>query len=137
MERICFTFYREYYEAYKRLKRKSDRLIFMTALCEYCLNRKYPDYLSNRLLKIFESLKPQMDADFRSATDIRRSTEYKEWRRAVFERDNYTCQLCGAHGVRLNAHHKMQFAYHPDLRTNLDNGITLCESCHKKVHHGT
>lgn len=136
MERNHFTFFREYYEEYKKIKRKNDRLLFMNAICEYGLDRAYPSYLPDRLLAVFESLRPIMDADFRSAVDIRNSTEYKEWRTAVFERDNYTCQLCGAHGVKLNAHHKKPFAYFPELRTDTSNGITLCVSCHKKVHHG-
>ena len=60
--------------------------------------------------------------------------EYKEWRKAVFERDNYTCQHCLQRGCRLNAHHIMPFARYPELRFSVNNGISLCESCHKKVH---
>ena len=67
--------------------------------------------------------------------NLRNSKEYSDWRNAVFNRDDYTCQLCGQHGGKLNAHHIKQFKKFPELRLDLDNGITLCERCHKKVHH--
>jgi len=57
-----------------------------------------------------------------------------KWRNAVFERDAYTCQRCGARKARLNAHHiKPWFAY-PAGRFNVANGVTLCETCHKATH---
>lgn len=60
--------------------------------------------------------------------------EYKEWRRLVFERDQYTCQKCGQVGGTLNAHHIKSFKYYPKLRTELNNGITLCKECHILEH---
>ena len=66
---------------------------------------------------------------------IRNSKEYSCWRKQVFERDEYTCQICGKRGGKLNAHHKVRFADCPEKRLDIDNGITLCESCHKQVHH--
>ncbi|MHA1737884.1 MAG: NUMOD3 domain-containing DNA-binding protein [Candidatus Heimdallarchaeota archaeon] len=62
---------------------------------------------------------------------IRRSREYKLWRIAVFERDNFTCIWCGQKGGRLNADHIKPFALFPELRFAIDNGRTLCEDCHK------
>jgi len=59
------------------------------------------------------------------------SFEYKKWRIAVFERDSFTCQSCHQVGGYLTAHHIKSFAHYPELRTVLENGITLCEDCHK------
>lgn len=64
---------------------------------------------------------------------IRCCLEYKLWRKAVFERDNYTCQECGKRGGYVEAHHIKPFATYPDLIFAIDNGITLCKNCHRKT----
>lgn len=65
---------------------------------------------------------------------IRQSLEYKLWREAVFQRDNYACIWGGkTHGNKLNADHIKPFALYPELRFAIDNGRTLCEDCHKKT----
>lgn len=63
---------------------------------------------------------------------IRKSTEYKLWRMAVFQRDNFTCVWCGgeSHGD-IQADHIKPFAYFPELRFAIDNGRTLCRKCHE------
>jgi hypothetical protein len=57
-----------------------------------------------------------------------------EWRTSVYERDNYTCKCCGVRGRKLNAHHIFNFADNPNVRTDVDNGITLCVECHYDFH---
>jgi len=56
--------------------------------------------------------------------------EYRDWRRRVFERDDYTCQFCGERGGELHADHIKSYLKYPKLRTKLSNGRTLCKKCH-------
>lgn len=71
---------------------------------------------------------------------VERSTyEYRDWRKAVFERDLYTCQCCGdkngnGHRIELNAHHIKNWKDNEILRYEVDNGVTLCERCHLDFH---
>ena len=66
------------------------------------------------------------------------SLEYKNWRREVFERDDYRCVECGIKSekgikVVLHADHIKPYKDFPDLRLDVLNGRTLCESCHRKT----
>jgi len=75
---------------------------------------------------------------------LRRMPEYIKWRLEVFMRDNWTCQVCGARGY-VTAHHIKGFsqiikehelkntveASKCDELWNINNGVTLCEECHK------
>lgn len=58
---------------------------------------------------------------------------YRKWRAAVLERDGMKCVKCGSTD-HLEAHHIKPFAEYPDLRLDLDNGITLCRACHRALH---
>lgn len=64
---------------------------------------------------------------------IRYSKEAKEWRKSVFERDKYICQECNQKGGELEAHHKLPFGFFPELRFDINNGVTLCRKCHDKT----
>ena|SRR3990167_3053123 len=67
------------------------------------------------------------------ATKVRRSPEYRKWRKQVFVRDDYTCQNCEKRGVRLHADHIKPFCDFPELRLDINNGRTLCKLCHYKT----
>ena len=64
---------------------------------------------------------------------IRKSLEYKLWRKAVFERDDYTCIWCGKKDKTIQADHIKPFSLFPELRFAIDNGRTLCKECHQKT----
>ena len=67
---------------------------------------------------------------------IRMSEEYNQWRNAVYQRDYWTCQICGKKCQKNNivAHHHFSFTDYPQLRFAINNGTTLCRNCHYSLH---
>ncbi len=67
---------------------------------------------------------------------VRSSLEYIIWRSEVYKRDGWACRLCGikCNNKNITAHHLKLFSEFPELRFVVDNGITLCRSCHMKLH---
>jgi 5-methylcytosine-specific restriction endonuclease McrA len=66
----------------------------------------------------------------------RNYSEYRIWRTRVYNRDNYTCVVCdNDKGGNLIAHHLFSYARNPTLRTELNNGVTLCRKCHSDFHN--
>lgn len=65
----------------------------------------------------------------------RKLPENTIWRNDVFKRDNYTCCCCNDNtGGNLIAHHIESYVNNVGLRTDIDNGICLCNNCHIKFH---
>lgn len=62
-------------------------------------------------------------------------SEWKEWREAVFKRDNWICQQCGKTKCILEPHHLQSWAKYPKLRFEISNGQTLCQECHRKTNN--
>lgn len=82
---------------------------------------------------------------------IRHCFYYKQWRKVVFQRDNYICQLCGRNGYLEADHHPKLFIEiikENNIQTleealnclelwNVNNGRTLCKKCHLKQKRST
>ncbi len=68
---------------------------------------------------------------------LRQDNRYREWQQQVYKRDHYKCQECQIHCYPGNiiAHHIFNFSDYPELRTVVNNGITLCRKCHVIIHH--
>lgn len=56
-----------------------------------------------------------------------------KWRKAVLERDKYTCVLCGDKYKELHVDHIKPFKDYPALRYDVDNGRVLCKYCHYEI----
>lgn len=68
-------------------------------------------------------------------TDRRYILGVVAWRKAIYLKDGFACQCCGDRtGGNLNAHHLESWDDNPELRFKLDNGVTLCDDCHREFH---
>jgi hypothetical protein len=79
---------------------------------------------------------------------IRLSPEYKQWRKLMYKRDNYTCIICGSNN-RIEADHIKSLAEILEvngIRTidearncselwDVTNGRVLCHECHTKTEN--
>jgi len=76
---------------------------------------------------------------------IRNSFKTRQWRSDIFQRDDYTCQICGLKGVYLEVDHypklfseifkdnkikSLEEALRCEEFWNLNGGRTLCKECH-------
>lgn len=131
-----FLFKKEIFEALFNLPQ--DQIInSLSVLIKYAYEDIEPsescDPISQGILTLvkddFDKIKNRIDKD-----EERRSPEYSKWRKEVFIRDEYTCQNCKMVGGELNAHHIKPFSDFPELRYDVNNGITLCKKCHKEIH---
>jgi hypothetical protein len=67
------------------------------------------------------------------ATHGTSNPEYREWRTSVFKRDNWKCKMFNkdCNGM-LQAHHILRWSEYPELRYDINNGITLCIKHHPR-----
>lgn len=83
------------------------------------------------------SYNPELTDEYRKQykEDKRVGSDMDSWRNKVYERDNYTCQCCGDNkSGNLNAHHLNGYNWDKEHRHDVNNGVTLCKSCHKEFH---
>lgn len=67
--------------------------------------------------------------------DRRISKNHREWSLKVKQKHNFTCVFCyDDTGHNLVSHHMYGYADYPKLRFDIDNGVCLCENCHKDFH---
>lgn len=119
---FCKKDYEEYPSKLKVIKKRNHKITFCNKKCmnKYFVKENAPNWIEDRSL--LKERRP------------RSTYEYTKWRKEVFKRDNYTCQWCKIRGIELSAHHIKKFSLHEDLRTEISNGITLCDPCHKKTY---
>jgi endogenous inhibitor of DNA gyrase (YacG/DUF329 family) len=129
------------------LKKNRGGFSPFTKKCFYCnndftiesKNKRTVKYCSRECMKLgfpkgenHNNFKKELSRDYRSKHRL--FPEVQIWRKTIFKRDQYTCQICNKIGDRLNAHHFENYSSNKDKRFNIDNGITLCIKCHKSFH---
>ncbi|QAV85222.1 hypothetical protein ES965_14520 [Bacillus subtilis] len=58
---------------------------------------------------------------------------YTTFIKQVKKRDKYVCVKCGCPD-NLHVHHIESYTNNPEGRTDIDNGATFCEKCHRRYH---
>lgn len=65
--------------------------------------------------------------------DINERTARKFWAKQVFARDKQKCRIAnGDCKGQLEAHHILKWSEYPELRFDVNNGITLCHAHHPR-----
>lgn len=155
---------------------KKNKHQFCSIKCSIIWKKKYvkerPEAKDNRRKILSASRKGsgnpmfgRRNYNWRGCSDlslyIRTCSFMIDWKKAVFEKNNYSCSQCGDDsGGNLNAHHKKpfrilfseflgfynQFSPIEDKETlsrlaysyapfwDKENGVCLCENCHKEIH---
>lgn len=63
----------------------------------------------------------------------RNDTAYREWRQKVKNRDGWKCRIANQDCIdKLIAHHILGWTEYPELRYEVNNGITLCQFHHPR-----
>lgn len=117
-------------EAKRNIYKGRNKGYYRTCGAKECVqkNWKLPEVINKK--RFVGSTHPRWIAD-RTKIKTRSRYENYEWKKAVFIRDDYTCQSCGIRGGGLQADHIKPYSLFPEERWNLDNGRTLCVPCHK------
>jgi len=66
--------------------------------------------------------------------DWREDKKYYEWKNGVREKYNSTCVICGKTSKEIHSHHIIPGSMDIKNRYKIENGVTLCSKCHKKIH---
>ena len=107
-----------------------------------CLDcgKKLVSYVAKRCVSCFSASKKgenhwNWNGGVTSKDRMERVKFQKTIQKKVFERDNYTCQMCG-NGGNLQVDHIQSWAEYADLRFSMDNCRTLCTKCHYLITFG-
>lgn len=69
----------------------------------------------------------------KSYSEKLKSPKWQKKRLEIFQRDNFTCQLCKSTERTLHVHHKEYEGYKDPWDYGNDKLITYCEDCHNLV----
>lgn len=113
---------------------KTQTLLVFWSLC-VLLSTNITDYNRKRAaLLILKYYVPNWaDLLEYAPVDSRHDPRVTAWKKSVKIRDGNKCRRCGNKN-NLEAHHILPWAEYPQGRIDINNGITLCNSCHANEH---
>lgn len=131
------------YVVLEKYKTKRHKILFKHNTCE-TIFKQYPETfligqrcpkcgLEKRSKENHYKYNPLLTEKDRQKRDMY-NKDLKTWREKVFKRDNYTCMICHKSKITINAHHIYSWNKYENKRFDVDNGITLCEVCHRNFH---
>jgi hypothetical protein len=104
-------------------------IINPTIACSENIDQEYIDIFENNELITLNNSMYSNNSD-------RGTEEYRTWLKECLKRDSYTCQCCDSK-INPEVHHILNYSQYKSLRTNIENGITLCECCHNSIIKGS
>jgi hypothetical protein len=136
----CHKYYKNNKKEISKLQKawlKNNKEKKKLADIQYRENNK--EHLQQCKIKWIENNKERL-REYRSKTCFKNqkwrfTKQYDDWRKNVYIRDQHICQKCGITKCKIIAHHINEGSKYPELRYDINNGITLCRKCHKIVHH--
>lgn len=109
-----------------------------TPSCGCIKDLKFREIAKQALGDYRESLGFSREDPISAQTNLDRVRISREIVPVILKRDDFTCACCWQRGGYLHAHHIYCFSLFPELRFELTNLITVCETCHTdRVHEGS
>jgi hypothetical protein len=96
----------------------------MTEVQAFCLLNDVETDIGKQINKFYDS------PDYKSYTGVRNDKGYANWKQSVIKRFGNHCSVCHS-AEKLTAHHLNSYKYYFDLRTEINNGVCLCTTCHE------
>lgn len=70
------------------------------------------------------------DPTYKLYKGVRNDKGYNKWKAEVIKRFGNQCCICYS-GDKLVSHHLYSYKYYPELRTQVNNGVCICNTCHE------
>ena len=119
-----------------RKRTEETRLLMSSVALSGFKNGRKPNIVRNYGNKSRTGMKPwnwKEDRSLLVKKQERNDPAYAEWRKQVWLRDNFACKIVNPDCAgRIEAHHILGWSNYPDLRYEVNNGITLCHFHHPR-----
>ena len=117
----CHEILKRTYQSYNRYKKENG-----IYYCSSCYSKLFKSGENH------PNWNPNLTDEER--TIKRNYNDYDIFRKKVLSRDYYKCQCCGHESTDLEVHHLDAYNWCIEKRTDIDNGVTLCNYCHIIFH---